>query len=63
MLNTHRSNDPRLRKEILQQIVRRQTTLKQAGGKMKIRSVVGLAGLAISFALPSFAQQTRRVQK
>ncbi|PWT80714.1 MAG: hypothetical protein C5B58_11080 [Acidobacteria bacterium] len=34
--------------------------LKTPGGKMKIRSAIALLGLAISFALPTFAQQTNK---
>jgi uncharacterized protein (TIGR02246 family) len=43
--------------KIPQQVVRRQTILKHREGTMKIRSVVTLVGLAICFALPTFAQQ------
>src|SRR5262245_50089357 len=44
--------------EIPQQVVRRQTIPKTPGGTMEIRSLLALVGLAISFALPTFAQQT-----
>src|SRR6267154_1811324 len=46
------------RKEIPQQIVRRQTISNSREETVKIRLLIPLAGLAISFALPTFAQQT-----
>ena len=44
--------------KIPQQIARRQTTLPPREEKMKTPLIVALVGLAISFALPTFAQQT-----
>jgi hypothetical protein len=35
------------------------TNLKTREETMKMRSVIALVGLAISFALPTFAQQTK----
>jgi hypothetical protein len=39
-------------------MVRRQITLKRREETMKMRAEVTLVALAISFALPTFAQQT-----
>src|SRR6202030_2694229 len=44
-------------REIPQQVARRQIVLIPREEPMKIRLVVALVGLAISFALPAFAQQ------
>jgi uncharacterized protein (TIGR02246 family) len=48
-------------REIPQQVVRRQIVLNPREKTIKIRLVVALAGLAISFALPTFAQQKETV--
>src|SRR6266404_3978712 len=49
------------REKIPQQIVRRQTILNPREETMKIRLLIALVGLAISFALPTFAQQKETV--
>jgi hypothetical protein len=49
-------------REIPQQIVRRQIILKHREETMKIRLLLALVGSAISFALPTFAQQ-RSIQR
>jgi hypothetical protein len=45
-------------KQIPQQVGRRQTILNLREETMKMRLLGALVGLAISFALPTFAQQT-----
>ena len=48
---------PETRRGLRQQADGRQIILKHRKGTMKIRLVVALAGFAIGFALPAFAQQ------
>jgi uncharacterized protein (TIGR02246 family) len=47
------------REKIPQQVVGRQTILNSREETLKIRLSIALVGLAISFALPAFAQQTK----
>ena len=50
---------PPVTREIPQQVVGRQTILKHRKETMKMRFIAALAGFAIGFALPTFAQQTK----
>jgi hypothetical protein len=49
--------------QIPQQVHKRQNILRHREGGLKIRLVVTFVGLAISFCLPTFAQQTNTFQR